>query len=40
MIKKVEGGYKVVFENGKKNLGGSVQNEERGGKAVTASGIL
>jgi hypothetical protein len=34
MIKKVEGGYKVVSENGKKNLGGPYKTKKEAEKRL------
>jgi hypothetical protein len=34
MIKKVAGGYKVVSENGKKNLGGPYKTKEEAQKRL------
>jgi hypothetical protein len=34
MIKKVEGGYKVVSENGKKNLGGPYKTKKEADKRL------
>jgi hypothetical protein len=34
MIKKVKGGYKVLSENGKKNLGGPYKTREEAAKRL------
>jgi hypothetical protein len=34
MIKKVEGGYKVLSENGKKNLGGPYKTKQEAEKRL------
>lgn len=34
MIKKVKGGYKVLSENGKKNLGGPYKSKEEAEKRL------
>jgi len=40
MIKKVEGGYKVVSEKGNKNLGGPYKTKKEAREEIAASGIL
>jgi hypothetical protein len=40
MIKKTEGGYKVVSEKGNKNLDGPYKNKKGSREKTAASGIL